>query len=189
MPNTPAPLFIANNLALDFINTAYGTGDQHVDCLDNDKSVLHWLQLANAVDHQIQHSPENLAALAIALRNQASTILQAAKIEKPIDPVVINQILLEGNPIQNLAWEKNEKKYRGHTHMRDNTPASLLYPVAQSLVKLLTEENLHLVKTCEAHDCVLLFHDTTKSHRRRWCSMAMCGNRAKAASHRMRKKN
>jgi predicted RNA-binding Zn ribbon-like protein len=30
---------------------------------------------------------------------------------------------------------------------------------------------------------LLHFYDTTKSGTRRWCSMAVCGNRAKAARH------
>jgi len=33
------------------------------------------------------------------------------------------------------------------------------------------------------------FYDRTKSHRRRWCSMALCGNRAKARAHRERQSN
>ncbi|NEJ40784.1 CGNR zinc finger domain-containing protein, partial [Rhizobium ruizarguesonis] len=36
-------------------------------------------------------------------------------------------------------------------------------------------------------DCTLFFLDTTKSHRRRWCSMALCGNRMKVAAFRSRK--
>lgn len=34
--------------------------------------------------------------------------------------------------------------------------------------------------------CTLLFADHTRGHRRRWCSMAQCGNRAKQVAHRHR---
>jgi predicted RNA-binding Zn ribbon-like protein len=34
----------------------------------------------------------------------------------------------------------------------------------------------------------LLFADHTRGHARRWCSMALCGNRAKQAAHRQRQK-
>ncbi|WP_443691321.1 CGNR zinc finger domain-containing protein [Pseudomonas sp.] len=37
------------------------------------------------------------------------------------------------------------------------------------------------IKQCEG--CTWLFIDTSKNHRRRWCSMATCGNRAKAQRH------
>ena len=40
--------------------------------------------------------------------------------------------------------------------------------------------DLSLVRTCEGTGCILFFYDTTKSHTRRWCSMAGCGNRMKA---------
>jgi predicted RNA-binding Zn ribbon-like protein len=42
------------------------------------------------------------------------------------------------------------------------------------------------VKGCEWHTCTLLFVDTTGKRIRRWCSMAICGNRAKQAAHRER---
>ncbi|WP_428243533.1 CGNR zinc finger domain-containing protein [Gynuella sp.] len=43
------------------------------------------------------------------------------------------------------------------------------------------------VRQYEAHDCTLVFLDTTKSHRRRWCSVVLCGNRMKVAAFRSRK--
>jgi predicted RNA-binding Zn ribbon-like protein len=42
------------------------------------------------------------------------------------------------------------------------------------------------VKACEAPACTLLFADHTRGHVRRWCSMAICGSRAKQAAHRNR---
>lgn len=46
--------------------------------------------------------------------------------------------------------------------------------------------DFNLVRKCEDSDCVLWFVDKTKAHRRRWCSMALCGNRNKVASFRQR---
>jgi predicted RNA-binding Zn ribbon-like protein len=42
------------------------------------------------------------------------------------------------------------------------------------------------VKACEGPACTLLFLDKTRRHTRRWCSMAVCGNRAKQSAHRTR---
>jgi predicted RNA-binding Zn ribbon-like protein len=39
------------------------------------------------------------------------------------------------------------------------------------------------VRRCGNERCVLLFYDTSKNRSRRWCDMAVCGNRAKAAAH------
>jgi predicted RNA-binding Zn ribbon-like protein len=39
------------------------------------------------------------------------------------------------------------------------------------------------IRRCEGPTCVLLYYDATKNRSRRWCAMAACGNRAKAAAH------
>jgi predicted RNA-binding Zn ribbon-like protein len=39
------------------------------------------------------------------------------------------------------------------------------------------------VRRCGRQGCVLLFFDTSKNGTRRWCDMAVCGNRVKAAAH------
>ncbi|MCI0410524.1 MAG: CGNR zinc finger domain-containing protein, partial [Acidobacteria bacterium] len=53
---------------------------------------------------------------------------------------------------------------------------------------LLSEGDLTLVRKCENPACILYFHDTTKNHARRWCSMRACGNRAKVAAHYRRRR-
>ncbi|WP_286184629.1 CGNR zinc finger domain-containing protein [Enterobacter sp. C2] len=52
---------------------------------------------------------------------------------------------------------------------------------------MITAEKFAYVPQCEAHNCILLFHDLSKSHRRRGCSMVICGNRIKVAAYRNRK--
>jgi predicted RNA-binding Zn ribbon-like protein len=42
------------------------------------------------------------------------------------------------------------------------------------------------VRRCADPRCGRVFQDETKNGRRRWCDMATCGNRAKAARHRMK---
>ncbi|MDX2393862.1 CGNR zinc finger domain-containing protein [Streptomyces sp. DK15] len=39
------------------------------------------------------------------------------------------------------------------------------------------------IRKCAAESCVLHFHDVSRNGTRRWCSMAACGNRAKASRH------
>lgn len=39
------------------------------------------------------------------------------------------------------------------------------------------------IRKCASQTCVLHFHDTSRNGTRRWCSMAVCGNRAKASRH------
>lgn len=62
--------------------------------------------------------------------------------------------------------------------------ASMLGPLAEATAQLLVDGDFDLVKQCQHPECVLWFYDRTKAHKRRWCSMALCGNRHKAAQFR-----
>ena len=67
---------------------------------------------------------------------------------------------------------------------RDGPPAeSLLAPVLWSAGDLLTGARRARVRQCANPRCLWLFLDDSKSGNRRWCSMASCGNRAKAHRH------
>jgi predicted RNA-binding Zn ribbon-like protein len=65
-------------------------------------------------------------------------------------------------------------------------PEQLLQPLAGAAADLVCHADFRLVRACEGAACSLVFLDRTRSHARRWCSMAVCGNRAKAAAHRAR---
>jgi predicted RNA-binding Zn ribbon-like protein len=64
-----------------------------------------------------------------------------------------------------------------------------LWPIARSAADLLASDQLGLVRPCAAANCLWLFLDTSKNHRRRWCDMTKCGNRAKFRRFYRRKKN
>jgi predicted RNA-binding Zn ribbon-like protein len=73
-----------------------------------------------------------------------------------------------------------------HKTRRWRSPDSLLLPIGEKLAEFVCEENFSDVKACEGASCTLLFADHTARRARRWCSMAICGNRAKQAAHRER---
>jgi predicted RNA-binding Zn ribbon-like protein len=64
--------------------------------------------------------------------------------------------------------------------------AGLLIPVADSAADALVLGELARVRRCAGPRCGRVFYDATRNGRRRWCDMATCGNRAKAARHRAR---
>lgn len=185
-PISSPPLFLADNLALDFINSEYGTGDERHDCFDDDRSVIDWLLKAGLVSKGTE-APAGLLAEAHPFRDAARAVVHAAMNAVAVDLGVINRILKEGHPLTRLQWDEETRQYHAGTHPVSNSPASLLWPVADALVKLVTGNKFEFVRQCEAHNCILLFHDLSKSHRRRWCSMATCGNRIKVAAFRNRK--
>jgi predicted RNA-binding Zn ribbon-like protein len=83
----------------------------------------------------------------------------------------------EGGGTGALRWQRRR---------RWRTPHMLLLPIAEAIGDLVCGKDFTLVRQCEGPTCTLWFHDVSKGHARRWCSMAVCGNRAKAAAHRAR---
>lgn len=58
----------------------------------------------------------------------------------------------------------------------------LLAAVARSAAELITEGEETRVRLCANSTCSLFFYDNSRTHRRRWCSMSLCGNRHKVAA-------
>lgn len=61
-----------------------------------------------------------------------------------------------------------------------NRAEEVLMLAALSAAELLTSERRSRVRTCADRECAWLFLDSSKNRSRRWCSMAECGNLAKA---------
>ena len=66
------------------------------------------------------------------------------------------------------------------------TGTHLLATVARDAVELLTGPFAHRIRTCAADNCHLVYVDTSRPGRRRWCSMEHCGNRHKVKALRAR---
>lgn len=179
--------FLGDNLALDFINSEYLVQGQPHDCFSDDHSVASWLITAGLLpdDRQV---PEGLLTDARALRESARCVVKAALDRAQVDLTVINRVLEVGRPVRKLEWDGERQKFRTALYQNADSPSGLLWPIADALRSLVTNDKFEFVRQCEAHDCILLFHDLSKSHRRRWCSMATCGNRMKVAAFRSRKK-
>ncbi|QTD98849.1 CGNR zinc finger domain-containing protein [Streptomyces cyanogenus] len=65
--------------------------------------------------------------------------------------------------------------------------AALLAVVARDAVELLTDPVARAaVRECEGDHCPLVYLDTSRGRRRRWCSSEVCGNRERVARHRRR---
>ena len=64
----------------------------------------------------------------------------------------------------------------------------LLAAIARSAAELIAEGPKAPVRKCGRPECILYFYDTSRTGKRRWCQMAVCGNRAKVAAF-VRRKN
>jgi predicted RNA-binding Zn ribbon-like protein len=58
----------------------------------------------------------------------------------------------------------------------------LLAAVARSAAEIIAEGARARLRLCANPHCGLFFYDNSRTRRRRWCSMAVCGNRSKVAA-------
>ena len=185
--------FIGNNLSVDFVNTQIITNGEPKDLLESFADFVAWARAADllsapqaaAVLETWDSKPQATQTLkgAKAFRQTLRKMVQQAAMGIDIDASVItaiNQVLREGNGYNEIVRGENVFEKRFHTAF--HPPRQLLAPISEAAADLLCYGDLAYLRKCENPDCVLYFYDTTKNHRRRWCSMAACGNRAKAAA-------
>jgi len=184
--NTPsAPAHIGDHLALDFLNTVAQVEDRPHDFLQSDEDVIRWLGAMGYAPPAADINMRSGALLAAArlLRNTILHAVQQKKSGKGWQPDELNRFLHSALSHPELALNNNgEPEYR--RVYASATPEQRLGPVTEQAADLLVNGDFSLVRKCEHPDCTLWFYDRTKAHRRRWCSMAVCGNRAKAARFR-----
>ena len=70
-----------------------------------------------------------------------------------------------------------------HRHVGDPIDDALAR-LSEAMVTELTSGHPDRFRICDDDTCRWIFYDTSRTARRRWCDMATCGNRAKAARHR-----
>ena len=58
----------------------------------------------------------------------------------------------------------------------------LFAAVARSAAEIIVEGSHSRLRVCANPSCSLYFFDASRTHRRRWCSMAICGNRHKVSN-------
>jgi predicted RNA-binding Zn ribbon-like protein len=70
-----------------------------------------------------------------------------------------------------------------------NGEAAALSTVARDAVDLFTGAFADRIRECESPECALLFVDTSRPGRRRWCSSTACGSKDRSASYRRRQQD
>src|ERR1700710_226179 len=198
----PPAMFLADALGLDFLNSVATPVDTEIDWIDDGDGLLAWLEQARLVPAEtletLQAMPgelDNVAAQARGLREWFRGFVRQRK-GRPLTPEDLSEL----EPLNRLL-ERDEgfgrivSHHHGHasglefqTMRRWRSPEALLLPIGEALAKFVCEEDFSNVKACEGPACTLMFADHTRGRARRWCSMAICGNRAKQAAHRHRLK-
>lgn len=204
----PDPIFVADAKGIDFLNSIATPVDVPVEWLGSGEDLLAWLKEAEIVPagvlNEFRSSAmpgelDGVAAQARSLREWFRRFVEAHK-GKPLKPNALQQIqplnhILERDEIfGQVVLSEGDHESDGPSGLRWverrrwRSPESLLLPIAREIANVICHEDFRLVRACEGHACTLMFVDRTKSHRRRWCSMAVCGNRAKQAALRERQR-
>ncbi|PLR47563.1 hypothetical protein CYR40_08140 [Chimaeribacter arupi] len=187
--STPTgPLFLADHPALDFINSVAQAGGEPHDAWQSDEDVLRWLvQAGLAAGHAAAAAPGGLLHQARQLRDTLRVLVAQKKAGRTPDVTPLNRALAAAGGCNQLITGEDGALHITRVYP-EQTPAALLGPVAERAASLLAEGDFARVRECEHPECTLWFYDQTKAHRRRWCSMALCGNRAKVARFRQQQK-
>lgn len=177
------PYLLGDHLALDLLNTE----TQMFDFWHSGDDVLRWFERCGFGVHDADpvEDPEAFMSEAKALREVTRELVEQRKNGEVGNPERLNWFLETYLGARCLQWEPSGTVRLTRAPTRD-LAKRLLGPLAEEVALLLAEGDFALVRQCEHPDCVMWFYDRTKSHRRRWCSMALCGNRHKAAQFRKR---
>jgi predicted RNA-binding Zn ribbon-like protein len=202
MDYRPIPaIFLADAPGLDFLNSTATPVDEPIDWINDGEGLLSWLEQAGLVPVEVlAHMRSKIAsaeldeivAKARGLREWFRAFVQrrkgkplSAKDWSELEP--LNQVLQRDERHGVIVADASAASGLAFRMQRRwPTAESLLMPIVEALAKLVCEEDFTYVKACEGPKCTLLFADHTRGHARRWCSMAICGNRAKVAAHRAR---
>lgn len=200
----PAAMFVGDAPGLDFLNSVATHGDTLVDWFGDADGLLGWLEQARLVPADVLETVrtralpgelDKVAHQARSLREWFRGFVRAHKGRR-----LALADLAELEPLNRLL--ERDERFSRIVLRQDIVPASLelqelrpwrspealLLPIGAALARLVVTEDFSNVKACEGPACTLLFVDHTRGHARRWCSMAMCGNRGKQAAHRQRVK-
>ena len=182
--------FVAGNLALDFVNTVAYRADpgKRKDHLQRTEDVRRWASQAQLADRAQINSGPRLGTAALrrirAVREQLFAVFHAIASD---DPIPADTLARVGNALHDccarrcLSIEGAEVRWTWRPGARCTD--YLLYPVLTAATDLLTSASRGLVRQCEDAGCGWLFLDRSNARKRRWCSMADCGNRNKARKY------
>jgi predicted RNA-binding Zn ribbon-like protein len=204
MSTNPPAFFIADARGLDFLNSVATPVDAPVDWIGDGDGLIDWLrqaelvpsdELEEIVARTTTHALDRVADQARDLRewfrafvsDHAGRPLDVGSITK-LAP--LNRLLERDEAYLQIATHADE---HGHRHLalatkrRWPSPESLLIPIGEAMARVVVEEDFTHIKACQGRRCTLMFLDQTRARARRWCSMGVCGNRAKVTAHRKRR--
>lgn len=182
---------VGGRLAVDFANTVAPTGPSRRLTWAR---LIHFLETTHVISREraarllilVESDPQSVDALvckADDLRTAIRVLFDALIHKRPVLPArldAINAILRVTEGHDELVAENGV--LRLEFVARENRLEWLLTAVARSAAEIASDAASARLRVCANTACGLFFYDSSRTRRRRWCSMALCGNRHKVAA-------
>lgn len=186
--------FVGGYWWVDFINTELVEKERVVELLGSFEDVIVWLEQVGVLGLEEAGAAlerwdgteegERLLVNAREFRKILRGAAERFARNEPVEPEFVQEInALLRSRLGHPELAETEEGFEVRFRSEPDGSYGLLAPVAESAARFISEADRALLKACENPGCILFFYDSTKNHRRRWCSMESCGNRMKAKAH------
>ncbi|HYL09416.1 MAG TPA: CGNR zinc finger domain-containing protein [Candidatus Acidoferrales bacterium] len=185
-------------MSVDFANTApnrRGGGLEHWNDLvgfllaarliDRDRSIR-----LEQLEKDSPEGTQEVVRAALELRDSLRSAFEAIATRKRLDPLWVDPInrilrLTDGHEelLEVSSTARNSARWQLQFVAREQRLEWLLAAIARSAAEIISEGPEAPVRICANPQCGLFFYDASRTGKRRWCSMAVCGNRHKVAQH------
>jgi predicted RNA-binding Zn ribbon-like protein len=177
-------IFVAGRLCIDFIQTGGETGKRaHWERFHQPSDLADWFSESPLRLHGVQVSSDEFEvarSLREAIWRVAQAILQR-EAPSAADFDIINRVASESDLPPQLTLDR-----LGEVWYSPATATAALSTIARDAVDLFSSELRSRIRQCENPKCGLMFVDTSRPGKRRWCLMKRCGNMAKTTRYRQK---
>jgi predicted RNA-binding Zn ribbon-like protein len=156
------------------------TGVARFEALHGPRDLERWLAECSLAVGVTAVAPDVAAAkrLRRAIWNGAAAVVDGGA-PATAELEAINEAAARPTLVPALAGEAHE--------WRDPQPAQALSDIARDAIALFSDPAQRArLRRCESPDCELIFYDSSRPGRRRWCSTERCGDRMRARAYRAR---
>lgn len=191
----PPFVLVGGRLWLDFVNTDDARLGERVETIASFERYVDWLAATGVVDadratalqRRAVEQPSGAAAALVEARRMRAALRSLAEQGRSDSGArarehalsEINRVLGRSAGTRRVETTDAGGYARSFVAVGDAF-GGLIIPIVESAVDSLVNGELARVRSCADRRCPRVFVDVTRSHTRRWCDMATCGNRAKA---------